>query len=176
MGTDIHIFIEYKLGDGEWFADKNHKVTTEIDYKYVNSVVGSYRDYRLFGKLANVRMSKGSRLPKGVPKDVSDIVRKAVVYMGVDGHSHSYDDLQTFKQIFYSLEYSEIPLDPIPNAFNYVHDRTNSDKDLVGYHNIIKYCEDKVLEYKTDLEVEAQLLEQNINTNVECRLVYFFDN
>ena len=36
--------------------------------------------------------------PRGVPKDVSEVVKKEIGYWGSDGHSHSYFTLKELKQ------------------------------------------------------------------------------
>lgn len=61
MGTDIHAYPEYKLGDVGWA-----------------SLCGEFelaRDYELFGKMAGVRDRVAMVSPRGLPADFGDAVR-----------------------------------------------------------------------------------------------------
>lgn len=165
MGCDIHMFIEYKVGDAPWTADKNHQVIEEDGYEHVSQVTSSGRNYTLFGALAGVR-SEGPDA-KGFPEDVSDIIKKASDLYDSDGHSHSYSSLEEFKE---ALKECEITLDPAaePIAFS----------DNYGYRwaNLLNYLENQYTRLKLDIESEKMLLDQDINTEVQVRLVYYFDN
>jgi hypothetical protein len=156
MGCDIHIHIEYKVGDAPWKADKFHEPYEEDGYSWVKAF-GS-RNYRLFANLAGVRGSGPE--PKGLPEDVSDVIKLASDKWDIDAHSHSYHDLDDFIEICIN---SGVKLDEP------VHwDKT--------YTELINTATEKVKKYKLELESEQMLLDQPINTEVKCRLVYFFDN
>jgi len=88
------------------YYSKNNTPTLDIDgyewnKKFTEEPYGG-RNYNLFGFLANVRNGFGFAgvdtgneikpisLPKGLPKDVSDYIKKQSDDWGVDGHSHSW--------------------------------------------------------------------------------------
>lgn len=165
MGADIHMFIEYKVGDGPWVADSNHQPYEEDDNTYLNSVNSSGRDYELFAILASVR-GPGPE-PKGFPDDVSAIIKAESDRWDGDGHSHSFSSLKDFMKALTKAGYDlNAPAEPAAFSSDYNH----------GYENLVAYCLDKVTKMKLDLEAEKTLLGQRINTEVKCRLVYFFDN
>lgn len=170
MGCDIHVYIEYKLGDGPWTLDKGHKVVDEGSYKYLEDAWATGRDYALFARLAGVRGS-GPK-PRGVPKDASELIKEYArddEQYG-DNHSHSFHSLATFKSRLYR-DGDYILKDAAPIAFD------NEGKDYsLSYPNLIAYVEKKVKEFEADLAAEQMLLGQAINTKVKCRFVYWFDN
>ena len=126
MGCDIHIYIEYRCGNGmPWQADDHHVRTWEDrciesfeddESKWCSDCLNGYetcengyadwhqvsaisRDYNLFGELASVRgESSSSRLALGLPDDVSLEIKTASDDYG-DGHSHSYISIEEFRKI-----------------------------------------------------------------------------
>lgn len=169
MGCDIHMFIEYKIGDGAWVADKNHvRIEEDEDYSYIRDASSTGRDYDFFAALAGVRGDGPDA--KGLPEDVSEIIKQASEDYGVDGHSHSYNSLQEFKKIYKALtrkvKSKSKKIEPIAFSDDYSH----------GFLNLIAYCEKEVIRLKTELAAEYHLLGSNITPTVECRLVYYFDN
>ena len=102
MGCDIHLYTEKKVdtknGDDVWFCcdyfmHDEHYVrgyTKEDDLSHVE-IYGT-RNYVLFGILANVRSDEYNPIaePRGLPDDVSDIVKQAAVDWDGDGHTHSW--------------------------------------------------------------------------------------
>jgi hypothetical protein len=107
MGCDIHVYTEKR-------NDKDHWVNVDLwrlneyynpydpEYAYSGSqlIINSCytgRDYTLFSALADVRSGSDDTpvfsQPRGLPDDVSDIVRFESDRYGVDGHSHSYATL-----------------------------------------------------------------------------------
>jgi len=146
MGADIHIFAEFKAGDGPWTAHPNH---TSDEDGHVDDIGGD-RNYEVFGALAGVRGDGPD--PKGLPDDITETVLNASDMWDGDGHSHSYYSLAEFKKI----------LKKTGNT-NY----SNSTFNAINEHK-------KKLEL--DLKSEKILLGQNINTKVEVRIVFFFDN
>lgn len=111
MGCDIHTHIEYKrniyIGKdennnakyeekwicGDFFTPNAYFGADEDEKKY--NLVGfcDDRNYALFSVLANVRnygnMDYISQ-PKGLPEDITEIVKKDADEWDLDGHSHSY--------------------------------------------------------------------------------------
>lgn len=183
MGADIHLFIEYKKGDQPWETDKNHILQTEDDYERLESCVASHRNYEVFAALAGVR-GEGPD-PLGLPDDVTDKVKAESDRWGDDGHSHNYNSLEEFTQIIRDLynspEYRSFGStgfkdDAVPKAFYSSNAFDPNEYRGMNYETLIAYCKEQVIKFKLELEAEAMLLDQPINTNVECRLVYWFDN
>lgn len=100
MGCDIHMVAERRLDDGWHLVGEAKYVADEDSYDMPEPY--SDRNYNLFGMLANVRNGSGFAgvdtgdgfVPiakrRGVPKDVSDSVRKWIRNWGPDGHSHTW--------------------------------------------------------------------------------------
>lgn len=77
MGCDIHAHVELKI-NGQW----HHYDQPRIQ-----------RDYKLFARMANVRNEDGITPisePRGLPDDITFIVKFDSDHCGSDGHSHSY--------------------------------------------------------------------------------------
>jgi hypothetical protein len=94
--------------------------------------------------------------------------------VGSDGHgrSHLYSCLEEFEKII--VEEYEGLNSAAPKAF-----RSNDEQYRYGkfsYINIAALCRDQVDKFKVELESEKYLLGQDMNIEVQCRLVYFFDN
>ena len=86
MGCDIHLFVEVKTENGwELYSSPNIQ-----------------RNYSLFAKLANVR-NYGNIVPisepKGLPEDVSFLVRKEREDFDTDGHSDSWIGIEEIKTL-----------------------------------------------------------------------------
>lgn len=96
MGCDIHLFVE-KKNNNKWEAVKGKNPyfgcwANEPEECYKDWFYNS-RNYSLFSVLADVRNNyniKPIATPKGLPIDVSDIVRKESDEWDGDGHSHSW--------------------------------------------------------------------------------------
>jgi hypothetical protein len=175
MGTDIHLFIEYKISDQPWQADKHHLTCKEDDdaSTYLVEVGFAHRSYQLFGLLAGVRCAGVRNPPCGLPYDVSTIIKSESDRWNGDGHSHSYSSLEDFERIIIEI-YGDMEPSTVPKAFR------NDDEEYCygkfSYINIAAYCRDQVDKFKMELESEKYLLGQDMNTEVQCRLVYWFDN
>lgn len=172
MGCDIHIHIEYKVGDQPWQADRHHKREVEEDDDgsvRISQVTHSSRDYELFGNLAGVRGSGGKAI--GLPEDCSEIIKTSTDQSNKfgDDHSHSYSSLKEFKSALYKSGY-DLSTKCLPEAFG------TWNMDRKSYENIVAYCEEEVKRLTDDLEIDQILLGQQMNTEVKCRLVYWFDN
>lgn len=104
MGCDIHLHVEIKNEAGQWVSADTWEDEYDEGYLSVPYEKWFYRsrNYSLFGMLANVRNGVGFAgvvtgkpvvplaEPRGLPENVSEAVRKASDYWGVDGHSHSW--------------------------------------------------------------------------------------
>lgn len=97
MGCDIHMFVEKRINE-KWEC-----IDTIVEDEYGNLDVPydkriyHERNYSFFALLANVRNDacvKPISEPRGLPDDVSEIVKKVSNYWGCDGHSHSYYTLE----------------------------------------------------------------------------------
>ena len=186
MSCDIHLFIEFKVGNKKWEADPGHIVEVDGDendedaYRSVKDVDASDRHYALFGKLAGVRCNGPEA--KGLPKDVSERIALASELYDCDGHSHSYSTLAEFEKALIKAhgddgesEKAEI-IKKIQTAEPVAFYDWQKSSERYGYHNLIAYCKKKVQDKIIELEAEKHLLGQKGTTKVQCRLVYFFDN
>lgn len=101
MGCDIHLFIEKKIkvkGIETWVNCDDFRINpfyTEDGKNgnlYEQRSIYLGRNYELFCILANVRGYCENTIsdPKGLPEDVSSIVKDRSDYWKDDGHSHSY--------------------------------------------------------------------------------------
>jgi hypothetical protein len=112
MGCDIHVYTE-KLNSNNHWVNVDHWQLDEYYTEYSHSEdddpygpnthrwslcpVYRGRDYELFSTLAGVRKGFGAgpqfSEPRGLPDDVSDMVRSESDRWDGDGHSHSYATL-----------------------------------------------------------------------------------
>lgn len=145
MGCDIHLFAEERVDDLEKTEYKNGELIKGL-YKpfwmkigkvfknlYFNTLqpIGDWnqittdepwqgRNYSLFAFLADVRNNhelKPLSQPRGLPKDVSDDVKKESDEWGVDGHSHSYFTLQELLDV--DWDFTVIPQSGFVDPKNY---------------------------------------------------------
>lgn len=103
MGADIHIYAERKLRDGTWSMCRDYKATSPQLYEGLKLADDTYpmlftkargRHYDFFAALAGVR-GDGPE-PKGLPPDVSPLVKEISDGWDVDGHSHSWYSARDF--------------------------------------------------------------------------------
>lgn len=199
MGCDIHMFVEYKCGNGmPWQADEHHFPVWEsrckddedvpeaewcdhcrddgdnqkycdagyLDYSQVRA---TGRDYTLFGLLASVR-GDGPREALGLPENVSELVAAAAERAGGDGHSHSYMSLEEFKRV--CLEERDLEPTTFDDAF-YDLEYPGGYKDQPpDYTTLINYCE----KLKDKNSIDKHILGPDTSTEVQIRLVFWFDN
>lgn len=98
MGSDIVMFLEFLLPNGEWVADKFHQLSDkEANRDQESGLPAVGRDYRLFAALASVR-GKG-RKPKGLPIDVSPHVKAFAAMGGKEMHDHSYCSIDLLERL-----------------------------------------------------------------------------
>jgi hypothetical protein len=109
MGCDIHLFSEKKKsvnGEDKWVNADYWSINPyfgEDDSEAELELVSIYsdRNYDLFNILAEVRGSGPSiSQPRGLPNDVSSIVKKESDRWDGDGHSHSYFTLAELKEYY----------------------------------------------------------------------------
>jgi len=103
MGCDIHLHIEVKK-NGQWVEHEwESKYNTGQFYQDGTPMVDHFalfedplwisRNYMLFAILADVRNRNEVEpisCPRGLPREMSDTVRKRAEYWDLDAHSHSF--------------------------------------------------------------------------------------
>lgn len=195
MGCDIHMFIEYKRGNGmAWEADEHHKPKAEyycsveqdgdaacqsckdggdpIDCKYAyvhwRQVDATTRDYSLFARLANVRGYFDERSnAKGLPADVSPAILQACEDYGTDGHSHSWVTLEEFSEIVKEHGYRSTKDDAFYDRFV-----TEFESRPQPYATIVNYCN----KLKEEKSIDKHILGSDTSSEVQVRIVFWFDN
>lgn len=135
MGCDIHLYTEKRKtinGNKTWICVDHFKINEyfgEEDESHLCVVpIYDHRDYALFGVLAGVRDYYGNEIidkPRGLPEDVTDIVKKESDDWGSDGHSHSwltarelFDYKRNHNTITYSGLLSQEQIEDLENGIN----------------------------------------------------------
>ncbi len=98
MGCDIHAFLEIRV-DGEWLA-------------YAEADI--IRQYDLFARMADVRNDgtvESVSSPRGLPDNLSKLVRLHRERWGVDGHSDSYLSFDELCSLYVWAKKKKINLD-----------------------------------------------------------------
>lgn len=159
MGADIHFYIETRADDNNpWGVDTFHNTEEileegeeppyiEISAKHAKWGYGQ-RNYYMFSVLANVRGNGALYEPRGVPQDISPIMRTHIDRWASDGHSHSYLSLDEFKECLDVIDTTE------ESSYSYIYRLA--------------------AEWLAKEQAEAHLLETGANPQV--RFVFFFDN
>ena len=136
MGCDIHFYVEKKINN-KWQCIDNILPNIDFDENdehcldfYIESIYTN-RNYFLFGILAGVRSYCEEPIsePKGLPDDVSDIIKELSNNYGVDGHSHSW---LTLKEI---LDYDWDSVEKVcfeEYEYNYINDFKHVIKKLIS--------------------------------------------
>ena len=171
MGCDIHMFVEYRVDGGKWLVHPGHKIEIEEEdtihqYIHYSEVSATSRNYELFGALAGVRCDGPDA--KGRPHDCSEFVAGAIKSWDDDGHSHSYLSLDEFESILNSFDYYP-PTDRADMFYDY---KNGYDKRPPDYTTIVTACRKHAME----LAVDGILLDTEKVTEIEHRVVVFFDN
>ena len=97
MGCDIHGWVEVKLLD-TW-------------YPVIDISLFVHRNYDMFGCLFGVRnycKFKPIAANRGIPDDVSELVKKEIRSWDIDGHSHTWITYREIKNINWDEEGDEI--------------------------------------------------------------------
>lgn len=170
MGCDIHIFVERKEGN-KWVVVKGINPLIEFyqnlmqkplysrnkqyyleQLKYVRTYkpkvyenwIYSDRNYQLFAILANVRNNFNIipiDYPRGLPKDISNVVFEEYKSYGISTHSASYFTLREllefdwdgnyYKEDEQVLSYRDIAGEFLENIEKYIKDSNITDLDSV---------------------------------------------
>ena len=206
------MYVEYRNGNGSpWIADPHHTPTAESTclqyspndlcefckagnplkctqgYVSYNQVSATGRNYWLFGLLANVRC-EGPRDARGLPEDVSDMIKAAAEADGDDGHSHSFISLEDFKTVLFK-ELNEKVSDWNNNKENKWKEEGYKPTDRYDafydwskidhkdrppeYTTLVTYCEKLIEEKSVD---RILLQDESLLSEVQVRLVFWFDN
>lgn len=204
MGADIHLFTEVKrninkverwVNSDYWEINPYYRYGDEEDKKHESQLnhVSIYRgrNYELFGILADVRGVGNPVIsePKGLPEDVSDVVKEESDRWGIDGHSHSYLTLRELVEYLeknpkvrydgYVSQESAKKLDELgitPDswaggvnpAMNWVYREWEED-------SCVKYLVDKVREKYQDV-FWTRPENQTPEDEEKIRIVFWFDN
>jgi hypothetical protein len=197
MGADIHLFSEKKRsinGEDKWvntdywsinpyFGEDDSEVELELVSLYNN------RNYELFNILAGVRGNGPSiSQPRGLPDDVSSIVKKESDRWDGDGHSHSYFTLEELKNYFKNNSYK------FHNGFLNKRQIEELDEDNHTPYNWVEWSEPD-LEYREWKEISPLKIvidkvdermrkefwvregdEDTSELDKKFRIVFWFDN
>lgn len=190
------MFIEYKCGNGmpwqaddhhtpEWesrckdtkpnnpeswcsYCDSGHRYRCEEGYLDFVQVRARGRDYELFSRLCDGVRGNGSREALGLPDDASEVVQEASEAYGVDGHSHSYISLDEFKKALFD----ECGYEATDRSDAFYDRSLPYDKHPPDFTTIVNYCE----KLKQDKSIDKHILGEDTSSEVQIRLVFWFDN
>jgi hypothetical protein len=179
MGADIHMFIEYKVDDGDWQADPHHVMSDEDDGGYLLSVSAVGRNYEIFAALAGVRGPGPD--PRGLPDDVSAVIKAESDRIDCDGHSHSWLSLDEYKKFIKKNKKTGNFADTDRKEAFYDWDAYSWDgKDGKPtrppyWTTVANYCDD--MENNIDWVIfDREVLGDKRKNRIEVRLVFWFDN
>ena len=175
MGCDIHVYIEKRIDSQfPWEADEGHSASIEEagtpdEHTYVNSVSAAGRNYNLFAILANVRGCGLLYDVRGLPTDVSPLIKQAYNQWGVDGHTHSYLSLDEFKECLVAAQY-KLDRKKSSKAFFSWSEYNDFKKSPPDYVTMVNYCENWIDKIKEEdfLGIDEY--------RPEVRIVFWFDN
>ena len=187
MGCDIHLFCERRVDYDKWECEDHFRIKTDDapetiniqsinDYpKYLDPVpLYSDRSYALFSLLAGVRGSGGIEQiddRRGLPHDVSEIVKAYSDYWDVDGHSHSW---YTAKELFkkkYEMEEERRWLND---------DEELDDEEFEwAYRGLCKLCQAitiRMVDVFYIYDSSEAVIEERVKKNADkFRVIFWFD-
>ena len=163
MGCDINLYIEYRHSGCPWQADHHHKRCN--DAGNIKDIDSAYRCYELFGYLAGVRgYTRNFLEPRGLPNDISPVVKAAAEWWGDSCHTHSWVTLDEFIDIVVN----KVKIKPNKTCNVFGEEAFNA-----GYFDIINYC-NKIK--KEQEELDSIIFGSNIKNNIDIRLVFWFNS
>lgn len=149
MGCDIHMVLEKKVTgsfDHKWVGVHNFPYLSDSLEKpklaegayWFPSWIAGTRCYDLFGHIAGIR-GGGPAVPKGLPKDISDLAQMEVNGWGSDGHSHTWLTLREATPLFLAYYGQEQLLteDRFQFCASLFAAEVNEDEDIDLYRLII---------------------------------------
>jgi len=173
------MFIEKRVDNlFPWEADENHKIEvedagTEDEYTHINSVSATGRNYELFELLAGVRGTPINAVfeQRGLPNDLSEMLKSAADQWAGDGHSHSYLSLEELKEVLVKAKY-DLDRDKSSDAFFSWkdYDKSNYKDRPEDYVALVNYCEDWIDSIKQETFMDLD------EYRPEVRLIFWFDN
>lgn len=204
MGCDIHLFTEVKrkinnverwVNSDYWEINPYYRYGDDKDLEYerpLNHVsIFRGRNYELFGILADVRGVGNPVIsePKGLPEDVSDVVKEESDRWGIDGHSHSYLTLRELVE--YLEKYPKVKYEgyispeaarklaktgETPNSWaEWVNPDLNWVKREWEEDSCLKHLVDKVRQKYQDV-FWTRPEDQTPEDEEKIRIVFWFDN
>lgn len=164
MGCDIHLYTEKKVetrdGHYAWFCCDSFMYGKGYQKdNLVHISIYSTRNYMMFGILANVRNHKYEPVvaSRGLPNDVSDVIKEAAIYWGDDGHTHTW------------LTANEV--------FQYYKKNKNNEYIKVCMRPLVKAIKKKMCNEfyinTNDKEIKKNELKKHGD---DFRIVFWFDN
>jgi hypothetical protein len=174
MGCDIHMYMEWRQGDGPWQIAPCHPKEEENQDDDVrdrwSDFVAAGRNYNVFGALAGVRRDGPS--PKGLPDDVSPEVHSEVDSWNDDGHSHSWCTLEELEKALLDCEYENHGrAQPMTYRRNSEAGAFYDSYMYTDYFDVVNYARKFLLDTAMEQAVFADQPQ-----SVEIRFVFWFDN
>ena len=187
MGCDIHLFCEYREDYDTWKCADHFRIRTDDvpdkiniqsanDYpKYLDPVpLYSDRSYALFSLLAGVRSSGGVEQiddRRGLPHDVSEIVKAYSDYWDADGHSHSWYTAKELLKKKYKLEEEQRWLSS--------DEEVDNEELEWAYWGLSKLCQAiirRMVEVFYIYDSSEAAIEEQVKKNTDkFRVVFWFD-
>ncbi len=179
IGCDIHFYAEYNV-NGTWYPlqemEQDEDGYWDIDWK--EEIYGE-RNYFVFGKIAGVR-SESYFSPKGIPDDLSMQIKDQVERYGIDGHSHSWLDIDEMEEVYtdFKNKKSDYGRSGMMDTWGFAVKRFKEiDKALKGMDNkkalLERGSDDKIIRHISNQVLKNEL---DLNKYRGLRSVFFFDN
>lgn len=171
MGCDIHMYVEFKREnwpkDAGWKCGDYFSIVdpTNPQEEPVHIGLIEWRSYSLFAVLANVRNRYCEdaypyiSMPKGLPNDVTEYVRREYESWGIDAHSCSY---LTMREII-TFNERECPKNDFGQEIL---------KPLID--RLIQRADELGVIY--DFEIDHPLKDDVLERLENIRIVFWFDN
>lgn len=203
MGCDIHVYMEERVRTSEypqgiwmstdkWSFQRNHLILPEngipqMEVEYEDFIYTA-RNYLLFSILAGVRNHYGITpisAPKGLPEDVSEVIKAAYKYMKKELHSASHLTLEElmaydWDTVFEREHIVKNELDALTQFREKVVRMEDSREGLIAIVEtpVRKHVESflEVIEtMKQNLYINKDFPEDNVEPK-DIRMVFWFDN
>ena len=173
MGTDIHMYVEYKVDKGKWKPHPDHSNNLNID-SIIHSVNVVNRNYDFFGLLAGVRCDN-EVYAKGLPKNMSEEIKDAYNQWSCV-HNQSYMTLNQFsntikKHNAIQKKTENYYLIPDTEETDMFYEWSIKKSDPPAYSTIVSACNAHAAELQIDnilLGVEP--------SKVKHRIIFWFDS
>lgn len=172
MGTDIHMYVEYKVDKGKWKPHPEH--LDHIHDDIVNAVTTVDRNYEFFGLLAGVRCNN-EVYAKGLPKNIS----KEIKYAHCEWdhiHSTSYMTLNQFKNTIKKHNTNQKRSNELwrieeTNKTDMFYEWSMRKSNSPAYSTIVAACD----AHEAELQIDNILLGVE-PSKVKHRIIFWFDS